>query len=89
MTHTGLGGQQATVGFNAGDMMNFALVSGSNSADIINIDSTSNVGVPGKWVFQVNQENVTGKRETFGCIAPAVQYKHCSFVLQESKGLKP
>ena len=50
----------ATVGFNAGDMENFATVPGSNTANVINISSTSNVGIPGMWMFQVNGVQITG-----------------------------
>jgi len=46
------------VGFNAGDGVNFAAVPASRTADIINIDSTSNVGIPGVWMFQVNEETI-------------------------------
>ena len=45
----------ATVGFNAGDGENYEVLPGSNTADVIGIANTSNVGVPGLWVFQVNQ----------------------------------
>ena len=55
----GLGGTPAQVGFNAGDGINYAAVPESRTGEIINIDTTSNVGVPGVWVFQVNQETIT------------------------------
>ena len=57
----GLGGTPAQVGFNAGDGVNYAAVPASRTADIINIASTSNVGVPGVWIFQINEEVI----ETF------------------------
>jgi len=55
----GLGGTPAHVGFNAGDGVRFALLPESNTPEIINIDTTSNVGVPGVWIFQVDGENIT------------------------------
>ena len=55
----GLGGTPAQVGFNAGDGVNYAAVPESRTGEIINIDTTSNVGVPGVWVFQVNEETIT------------------------------
>ena len=58
--HVGLGGNPATVGFNAGDMISFELVTGSNTDAVINISSTTNVGVPGKWAFKVNNATLTG-----------------------------
>lgn len=48
--------------------MNFVNVPGSNTGDVVNIDSTSNVGIPGKWVFQVNQAQVGGKMYHSGII---------------------
>ena len=51
----GLGGTQAQVGFNAGDGVRFASVPGSQTADIININTTTNVGIPGVWIFQVDE----------------------------------
>ena len=54
----GLGGTPAHVGFNAGDGVRFATVPGSQTHEIINIASTSNVGVPGEWVFRVDQEDI-------------------------------
>ena len=53
-------GPPATVGLNAGDNKTFASVTGSNTNDIINIEQTSNIGVPGIWVFQVNGAEVLG-----------------------------
>ncbi|XP_064407749.1 sushi, nidogen and EGF-like domain-containing protein 1 [Halichondria panicea] len=47
----GFGGTPAQVGFNAGDGKRFFSVPGSL---IMNIDSTTNVNIPGVWTFQVN-----------------------------------
>ena len=54
----GIGGTQAHVGFNAGDGVRFATVPNSQTPEIINISSTSNVGVPGVWIFRVDQEDI-------------------------------
>lgn len=48
----------ARAGLNAGDGINFFSIPGSGTADIINVDTTSNVGVPGVWMFQVDEESV-------------------------------
>ena len=48
----GLGGTPAQVGFNRGDGVNFAAIPASRTADFINLPSTSNVGVPGVWIFE-------------------------------------
>ena len=58
----GLGGIPARVGFfHRGE--GFIPVPGSGTDAIINIDTTSNVDMPGVWVFCMNGENVT----TTGC----------------------
>uniref|UniRef100_A0A8C0IDI9 NIDO domain-containing protein n=1 Tax=Bubo bubo TaxID=30461 RepID=A0A8C0IDI9_BUBBB len=57
---TGLGGTPAHAGFNSGDDKNFYNIPGSQTDAIINITQTSNVNVPGRWVFQVDEFKVTG-----------------------------
>lgn len=41
-------------GFDSGDLKNFYTIPGSRTADIFNIGKTSNVGVKGRWAFQVD-----------------------------------
>ena len=48
----------ALAGINAGDGVNSITIPGSRTQDIINISQTSNVGIPGIWMFQVNGGNV-------------------------------
>ncbi len=50
----GLGGTPAQAGFDAGDQSRSFSIDGSLTADIINIDTTTNVGVPGQWTFRVD-----------------------------------
>ncbi|XP_051499903.1 sushi, nidogen and EGF-like domain-containing protein 1 isoform X2 [Apus apus] len=57
---TGLGGTPAHAGFNSGDETNFYNIPGSQSDAILNITQTSNVHLPGRWVFQVDNFKVTG-----------------------------
>ncbi|NXH13739.1 SNED1 protein, partial [Bucco capensis] len=57
---TGLGGTPAHAGFNSGDNINYYNIPGSQTEAIINITKTSNVNVPGRWVFQVDDFKVTG-----------------------------
>ena len=54
----GIGGNEAVVGFNAGDGINSKIISGSMTPSIINITQTSNIGVPGTWIFKVTEGNV-------------------------------
>ena len=58
--HAGLGGNPATAGLNAGVMGKFSTVTGSNTAEVINIDTTTNIDIPGIWAFQVNEGQVLG-----------------------------
>ena len=51
----GLGGTEALAGFNAGDQINSYIIPGSRTPSIINITTTSNVGIPGTWIFKVGQ----------------------------------
>ncbi len=51
----GLGGVETLAGFSAADGT-FFLIPGSQTPAIINIDSTSNVGRAGVWIFRVDQE---------------------------------
>ena len=49
----------AVAGVNVGDGIRQFNVSGSLTDDIINIPTTTNVGVPGVWIFQLNAGNVS------------------------------
>ncbi|KAK2188587.1 hypothetical protein NP493_128g05111 [Ridgeia piscesae] len=55
---TGLGGVPAQVGFNAGDGIVYQSVPGSRTAAIVNIETTTNVGLPGRWVFRIDDSTV-------------------------------
>lgn len=48
----GLNGISAQAGFNDGGV-NYFLIPGSNTQDIITVASRSNVGIPGKWIFRL------------------------------------
>ncbi|PAV61412.1 hypothetical protein WR25_01754 [Diploscapter pachys] len=50
----GLGGNASEVGYDFGDGVNYLMVDGSCTANIINISETSNMGNPGKWIFKIN-----------------------------------
>lgn len=55
---TGLGGNPAQAGFNAGDLIHYYSIEGAQTAAVINLTLTSNVDIPGKWVFQVDGDSV-------------------------------
>jgi len=46
---------RALAGISAGDRISFNTIPESQTADIINIDKTSNVGIPGVWMFQAGK----------------------------------
>ena len=51
----GLGGTEALAGINAGDGVNNITIPGSLTPSIVNITGTSNVGIPGVWMFKVGE----------------------------------
>lgn len=51
----GLGGNTARVGYSSIDGSNFFTVPESGTTEIINIAQTSNVNIPGIWMFQVGK----------------------------------
>ena len=46
--------RHAQVGFDNGDGVNYYQVPGALNQSVININETSNIGIPGKWVFKVD-----------------------------------
>ncbi|XP_067851680.1 sushi, nidogen and EGF-like domain-containing protein 1 isoform X2 [Heptranchias perlo] len=59
----GLGGIAAQAGFNAGDGKRYFNIPGSRTDDIVDVEMTTNVGLPGRWVFRINDAQV----EVGGC----------------------
>jgi len=53
-SYNGLYGTAALAGINAGDGRTFVTIPGSLTSRIINIPRTSNVGIPGIWMFKVD-----------------------------------
>jgi len=68
----GLGGSEALAGINAGDGINFMSIIGSLTPNIINITKTSNVGIPGVWMFKVGSGTFA-----HGCIYYNAQCRRC------------
>ena len=50
----GIYGTKALAGINAGDRFRFVTIPGSLTSGIIYIDQTTNVGIPGVWIFRVD-----------------------------------
>ncbi|EPY83350.1 sushi, nidogen and EGF-like domains 1 [Camelus ferus] len=55
---SGLGGIAAQAGFNAGDGRRYFSIPGSRSADMAEVETTTNVGVPGRWAFRIDDAQV-------------------------------
>ncbi|XP_013363511.1 PREDICTED: sushi, nidogen and EGF-like domain-containing protein 1 isoform X2 [Chinchilla lanigera] len=55
---TGLGGIAAQAGFNAGDGQRYFSIPGSRTADMAEVEATTNVGVPGRWAFRIDDAQV-------------------------------
>ena len=51
--YNGLSGTEALAGYNAGNNINSFTIPGSRTPSIINIARTTNVGIPGTWMFKV------------------------------------
>ncbi|XP_012889103.1 PREDICTED: sushi, nidogen and EGF-like domain-containing protein 1 [Dipodomys ordii] len=45
-------------GFNAGDGQRYFNIPGSRTADMADVESTTNVGVPGRWAFRIDDAQV-------------------------------
>nr|XP_023657699.1 sushi, nidogen and EGF-like domain-containing protein 1 isoform X2 [Paramormyrops kingsleyae] len=67
----GLGGIAAQAGFNAGDGQRYFNIPGSRTSDVVDVESTTNVGYPGRWVFRIDDALV----RVGGC-------NHSAFVCQ-------
>ena len=57
-------GNRSLAGINAGDGVNSVTIPGSLTPSIINITQTSNVGIPGVWMFQVDGGNIIYNHST-------------------------
>ncbi|XP_072769863.1 alpha-tectorin isoform X1 [Nerophis lumbriciformis] len=55
---TGLGGTTAQSGFNGGEIGHFFNLPGSRSNEVVTIEQTTNVNIPGRWSFRVDSELV-------------------------------
>jgi len=55
----GLGGTPAQAGFDAGNSMDFVEIRGSRTMAILDVCTTSNVGIPGVWRFSVRGGEVS------------------------------
>ncbi|XP_054978677.1 sushi, nidogen and EGF-like domain-containing protein 1 [Sorex araneus] len=55
---SGLGGIAAQAGFNAGDGQRYFSIPGSRTADMAEVEATTNVGVPGRWAFRIDGAQV-------------------------------
>ena len=54
----GLGGDRADVGFISEDPNNNFFLPASNTSAVLMLDSMSNVGMDGLWLFRVDQDDI-------------------------------
>ena len=47
------------MGFNAGDGVNYYAANGSMTDSMFNLPQMSNIGIPGQFVFRVDQTSIT------------------------------
>lgn len=59
------------VGFNAGDGEHYFSVPGSMTNSVLNLPQMSNIGVPGQFVFRVDQNKISNAGKAFNLL----QYK--------------
>ena len=48
-----LSGFESLAGFNAGNGINYYTIAGSQTSRIIDVTRTTNIGIPGTWIFKV------------------------------------
>ena len=48
------------MGFDAGDMTHFYVHPDALTYDLIDLESSSNVGVTGRWMYRIDTVNITG-----------------------------
>lgn len=46
------------IGFNYGDGINGYMMNVSGTIDVLFVDETSNIGIPGRWVFKVDGKEI-------------------------------
>ncbi|KAK2158739.1 hypothetical protein NP493_1775g00021 [Ridgeia piscesae] len=64
------GSDSTSVGFNAGDGVRYFSVPGSRGASIADVETTSNVGLRGRWMFRIDDVSVkAGGCNTEGTLA--------------------
>ncbi|XP_045875590.1 sushi, nidogen and EGF-like domain-containing protein 1 isoform X8 [Meles meles] len=52
------GSSSSPAGFNAGDGQRYFSIPGSRTADMAEVETTTNVGVPGRWAFRIDDAQV-------------------------------
>ena len=45
----------ALAGIYAGDAFNYVSIFGSRTSNMVNIEETSNTGMPGVWIFKIGE----------------------------------
>lgn len=64
------------VGFNAGDGEHYFSVPGSMTNSVLNLPQMSNIGVPGQFVFRVDQNKISNAGKAFNSLQYKKRYSH-------------
>nr|XP_022329841.1 sushi, nidogen and EGF-like domain-containing protein 1 [Crassostrea virginica] len=70
--------KSSQVGFNAGDGVNYFAVPGSMTDSMLNLPQMSNIGIPGQFVFRVDQTNITNADVIDECASSPCVHGNCS-----------
>ncbi|XP_062582966.1 sushi, nidogen and EGF-like domain-containing protein 1, partial [Saccostrea cucullata] len=70
--------QSAQVGFNAGDGVHYYSVPGSMTNAVLNLPQMSNIGIPGQYVFRVDQAKITNADTVDECASSPCVHGNCS-----------
>ena len=63
---------RALAGINAGDGMNHITIPGSLTPSMIDIEETSNVDIPGVWIFKIEEGNTSMHIIKYGSVVSTV-----------------
>ena len=75
----GLSGTEALAGINAGDQTNHITIPGSQTPGILNVTRTSNIDIPGMWMFKVGGGMYVYVVHTYGCLYMYIYV--CTYVI--------
>nr|XP_022329850.1 sushi, nidogen and EGF-like domain-containing protein 1 [Crassostrea virginica] len=70
--------KSSQVGFNAGDGIHYYSVPGSMTDAVLNLPQMSNIGIPGQYVFRVDQNKISNADTIDECASSPCVHGNCS-----------